>query len=419
MQYGVRFGVRHGTAKKIRTVGWWALAAAALIMTAVLLPEAAAAQSWWPFGGGDEERPPVPQEPVYRPQAAPPPAPGVAPPPEPSGDPAGQPAPAPQARTNWAVKNPICYQLEQRLLQDSQKNNQSQDALPRIESELRIVDNAYNAGQAQLDRNCYESLFFIKTFRNTPQCKDLARQVEASQRKLGDLEARRQELMNSGRRSYHDDIVRELARSGCGANYVEMARQIDRNGESGMWQDEESGAGNTWSPLAANGAQTYRTICVRLCDGYYFPVSFSTLPSHFTQDSDICSSKCAAPAELFYYPNPGGSVDQALALKTQEAYAKLKVAFRYRKEFVNGCSCKAAEYKPEADPNAPKKADAAKTSSFAQRRADAQGPADLTTGSTAAPAAPAAGAGGWETESSSVPSPAPPVPAPAPQASPQ
>lgn len=397
---------------KFKVVRLLALFATAAIMTAVLLPEAASAQSWWPFGGNDEEeRPPIPREPVYRPDAPPPP--GPAPLPAPPGQSAPPPPGAPQARTNWSTKNPICYQLEQRLLQDGQKNSQSRDALPRIENDLRTVDRTYNLGQSQLDRGCYDSFLFVKTFRNTPQCKDLAKQVEISRRRLADLEAQRQDLVNSGGRSYHDDIVRELARNSCGANYTDMARRTDRGGESGIWQDEESGAGNRWSPSATNGAQTYRTVCVRLCDGYYFPVSFSTLPSHFSQDAGTCTSKCAAPTELYYYPNPGGSIEQSVALNSQEAYTKLKVAFRYRKEYVNGCSCKTAEYAP-ADGSAGKKADAAKSSSYSQRRAEGPGANDITTGSTAgqtaAPAATSgsnstapAGTSGWQTQSTSAP----------------
>ncbi len=90
---------------------------------------------------------------------------------------------------------------------------------------------------------------------------------------------------------------------------------------------------------------TYRTLCVRLCDGYYFPVSFSTLPNHFQRDAQLCQSQCAAPAELYYHQNPGGAVEQAVSASTQQPYTSLKSAFRYRKEFVQGCSCKQAEYK--------------------------------------------------------------------------
>mgnify|MGYP001313745712 CR=1 FL=1 len=76
-------------------------------------------------------------------------------------------------------------------------------------------------------------------------------------------------------------------------------------------------------------------------------MSFATLPSHFAQDADVCSSKCAAPTELYYHPNPGGAMEQAVALQSSEPYTKLKSAFRYRKEYVNGCSCKEAEYVPQ------------------------------------------------------------------------
>jgi hypothetical protein len=91
---------------------------------------------------------------------------------------------------------------------------------------------------------------------------------------------------------------------------------------------------------------------VRLCDGYYFPVSFSTLPNHFQRDAQVCQSQCAAPADLYYHQNPGGSVDQMVSVGSQQPYTSLKVAFRYRKEYVAGCSCKQAEYKPGVEKKA-------------------------------------------------------------------
>jgi hypothetical protein len=349
----------------------------------------ASAQSWWPFGGNDD-RPPVPREPMNRPPPQEIPAPIPQPPP--------QAAPGPQGNANWATKNPICLQLEQRLVQEGQKGNQSRDQLPRIEAEMSTVDRTYNVGATQLDRNCFETFLFTKTFRATQQCKELQRQVDGAKRRLAELEAQRQDAMNSAGRSYKDDIIRELARNSCGANYADQARRR----EGGVWQDEETIGSSGWTPQGTSGVATYRTICVRLCDGFYFPVSFSTLPSHFPQDADVCTSKCAAPTELYYYPNPGGSVDQSVALKTQEAYTKLRVAFRYRKEFVNGCSCKEAEFVPSAatpDKKAEGGATAPKISAFPPKRADAAplAGAPLTTGSTT-PLAPAETPAGWDTQ---------------------
>ncbi len=55
------------------------------------------------------------------------------------------------------------------------------------------------------------------------------------------------------------------------------------------------------------GNGTYRTLCVRTCDGFYFPISFSTTSDRFPADAQTCQSMCpGAEATLFYYPNPGG-----------------------------------------------------------------------------------------------------------------
>jgi hypothetical protein len=269
--------------------------------------------------------------------------------------------PPPEAppAANWSTKNPICLQLEQRLIQEGQRTNQSRDAIPKLEAEIRQADQIYQSSEHELERrNCYEYFLFSKSLRRTRACVDLSQQKDQAKRQLADLEAQRQQIAVSSEQSYRDDIVRELARNNCGANYVQEARRQDRDSGASIWQDEEGGNyANGWSPFGGSSSATYRTICVRLCDGYYFPVSFSTLPSHFEQDAAVCQSKCAAPVELYYYQNPGAAVDQSVALHTQEPYTSLKTAFRYRKELVSGCSCKEAEFAPQSTPANGKRAE--------------------------------------------------------------
>lgn len=84
---------------------------------------------------------------------------------------------------------------------------------------------------------------------------------------------------------------------------------------------------------------SYRTLCVRLCDGYYFPISFSATQSRFFADEAQCQASCSAPARLFVYPNPGGAIEQMHDLSGQ-AYSSLPNAFRYRKEYLSSCRCK-------------------------------------------------------------------------------
>jgi hypothetical protein len=294
----------------------------------------AVAQGWqWPWS--QPERPPVPREPVYRDRAPAAPPPVVQP----------------------GRGSSVCLQLEQRLVQESQRGGQARDQLPRLDGDIRQARRQLAQSQAALDRaDCYEWFLFAKSLRRTRRCVDLSRQVEDTQRRLQDLENQRQQVASSEGRSYQDEIVRELARNNCGSTYQQEAarRSNDFNPFSSFWQDGESQGGG--------GAQfgrlpfaTYRTICVRLCDGYYFPVSFSTLPNHFQRDAEACQSKCAAPSELYYYPNPGGSLDQAMSVNEQKPYSSLRTAFKYRKELVAGCSCKQAEFVPSTDPQAGRK----------------------------------------------------------------
>ena len=63
-----------------------------------------------------------------------------------------------------------------------------------------------------------------------------------------------------------------------------------------------------------------------------------------------------------------GAVEQAISVATQQPYTSLKSAWRYRKEFVQGCSCKEAEYVP-APGAGDKKADAAPAPSPARSEA--------------------------------------------------
>ena len=57
------------------------------------------------------------------------------------------------------------------------------------------------------------------------------------------------------------------------------------------------------------------------------------------------------------YRNPGQEIEQAVSLNGS-AYMDLPVALRYRKEYVNGCSCKQAEYNPTEIEAANKRAEA-------------------------------------------------------------
>jgi hypothetical protein len=84
---------------------------------------------------------------------------------------------------------------------------------------------------------------------------------------------------------------------------------------------------------------TYRTLCVRTCDGYYFPISFSTSRDRLPEDERTCQAMCpGTEVKLFYHDNPGGGPENMTALDG-EAYTSLATAFQYREKLNEACTC--------------------------------------------------------------------------------
>ena len=91
----------------------------------------------------------------------------------------------------------------------------------------------------------------------------------------------------------------------------------------------------------------YRTMCVRTCDGFYFPLRHNARHKNFASDVKSCRAGCGSDARLFYYPLYGGSVDTMSDLAGRK-YAELPHAFAYRKALVQGCACKPVPWSEEA-----------------------------------------------------------------------
>ena len=81
----------------------------------------------------------------------------------------------------------------------------------------------------------------------------------------------------------------------------------------------------------------YRTMCVRLCDGFYFPMNFSTTRSKFSNDAERCERACPR-GRLFVYRNPGQLVDDMVDLDGRP-YRNLPNAFLHRTTHVADCTC--------------------------------------------------------------------------------
>jgi hypothetical protein len=304
----------------------------------------------------------------------------------------------PGGRSPSFYANPRCRDLEQQLNGGS---SGAQNLLPQIESDIRQADGAFRRAQADADRaDCYEEMFlFGRSLKRTPRCVDLDRQIQNAKARLTQLKAQQDSLTRgSSDRGRRDQLVAELARNNCGDNYArEYERQRSRNSSIfSFFSDEESeDASRSLPPTISTSG--YQTKCVRLCDGFYFPISFSASESQLQEDAAKCQSQCASPAELYYHRGDQ-EVAQMVSLQGRP-YTSLPNAFRNRKAFIKGCSCNANEYSV---------AEIAKSEEALRqgvtRRADASGKkSDALAQQEAAPAQPQQ----VQTQPASSPGPAP------------
>jgi hypothetical protein len=237
--------------------------------------------------------------------------------------------------------NPTCVRLEGQLaaLDRGGQNDQLrryEDAAAKQQAELdRVVAQARRSG-------CEGSGFFSLFSGQAPQCEPLNNQIQQMRanldRMLGDLQ--RLKGGSADAEGPRRALLVSLAQNNCGPQYRAAAQAAQpRNMFDALF-----GPGNVVGPAGTpNGelAGTYRTLCVRTCDGFYFPVSYSTVPSKFQDDERVCKNMCpASEAVLYAHRNPGEDVAQAVSTSGQP-YSSMPNAFKYRKEFSAACSCKA------------------------------------------------------------------------------
>jgi hypothetical protein len=131
------------------------------------------------------------------------------------------------------------------------------------------------------------------------------------------------------------------------ADVNRLSRQLSQlRGNSGFFSffgsSPEADVARLRDALARNGctvpvAGGRRTLCVRLCDGYYFPIEFNAPSSHINADAAACQSMYAqdGQAELFIQSNSDDPAN-AVSLSGQR-YADQPYAFRYRQSYEPSC----------------------------------------------------------------------------------
>lgn len=130
-------------------------------------------------------------------------------------------------------------------------------------------------------------------------------------------------------------VLAGAGRSGSGESPVsfvtkQSAGSVNQVGDPGLSQRQHGDSGVASAQLLAS-----RAVCVRLCDGSFFPVN--GVDAQGSQAA--CASQCpGAPTQVFYRATGSDQIEDAIASNGQR-YAALPVAFRYRSTVDNTCTC--------------------------------------------------------------------------------
>lgn len=248
--------------------------------------------------------------------------------------------------------NSVCQRLEGQLAAIDRGTVD-----PARADQIKRYEDASNKQQAELDRmsaqasrmGCQGGGFFSLFSGQNPQCTPLNQQIQQARANLEKMLADLDRLQGGAagdREAQRQTVIGALAQNNCGPQYRAAANQ-----QRGFFESLFGGNRSSSVPVGPGGpgggllapegpSGTYRTVCVRTCDGFYYPISYATTPDKFAEDAQTCQATCpAADVVLMSHRNPGEDINQAVAANGA-SYTSLSNAFKYRSEVVPSCSCR-------------------------------------------------------------------------------
>ena len=194
---------------------------------------------------------------------------------------------------------------------------------------------------------CSNHKFLFFGSEPPPQCGEVNAQISRMEANLAELQARagggagdliarfNAECRGapSGPSNVFEALFGGLARLGAPPEQPQTDARFEDHGD----EQRQSAPSGEKGPVQAH-AGSY-AVCVRTCDGSFFPVSYSGAGSRADSLEDVCRSLCPnADMALYSFPF-GGTIEEA-ASPTGESYANLPNSGKFEKTYDPTCSCR-------------------------------------------------------------------------------
>ncbi|MBW8318570.1 MAG: DUF2865 domain-containing protein [Rhizobium sp.] len=168
------------------------------------------------------------------------------------------------------------------------------------------------------------------------QCGELSAALTRMEANKRALAVKRDALRfdGAGNNPARERLLAALEANGCNADQPDTAdapasppgtlsRPADETQTT--WQTEGAGRFQTFA-----GQGSLRTLCVRTCDGAFFPISSNTSPLNFRRDAHICQQMCPdTKTELYYHSMRTAESADMVSAETGQPYRMLPTAFSY------------------------------------------------------------------------------------------
>jgi hypothetical protein len=260
----------------------------------------------------------------------------------------------------------LCRQLEAELA--AATNPGGSAALAKYDDAIaRQRDELLKARRQARGQRCGFSLLG----NGVKQCAALNATIEKMAINLEALQRKRSQLAGGGENS-RERLLASLDANGCRDDAVAERRLPPPIDNAEDTPDRLTGFGDARRPLDADLedrirrvidgdgqdlqelGRSYRTTCVRTCDGYFFPMSYAASLADFERDQKECDARCpGTEMRVFFHeadPNrvlAPGADDSAAMISTVTGvpYPELPSAYLYKSVDAarpKGCGCNPA-----------------------------------------------------------------------------
>ncbi len=204
---------------------------------------------------------------------------------------------------------------------------------------------------------CSSGSVIIVNGYNEEACAAIEGSIARMEAELDDLKARREEVATGG----ETDMVRRrilaaLETHGCADEQDQLLSAAAEQPETHrniiedlppIGEDRPILRGSSDIVDFSLDGEAYdgnlRTMCVRTCDGAFFPISSNASPADFQRDAEACQRRCpGTETALYYHVLETEEADQMISAATGEPYADLPTAFIYKTRDVSRpgqCGC--------------------------------------------------------------------------------